>query len=224
MKIRVACPRAAMAAAAMSIFLAAGLCASPYSAAPATPDAPAAATKSSTSDEDIRDIRGPRSVLPGWIVAALGAGLGVLSLSIYFYWRWRRNRRVRILLPYEVALQRLEDIRALMQPSRAREFSTAVSDVVRSYIEQRFEVAVTRRTTEEFLRNLIEFPVPSLARHQSLLSDFLQQCDLVKFAAMSLAAQSMESLHNSARTFVLATAKTEEVSAAKEARDPLPIS
>jgi hypothetical protein len=223
MKIRVAGPRAAMAAGAMSLFLAAGLYASPYSAAPATPDVPAA-TKSSNSDEDIRDIRGPRNVLPGWIVAALGAGVGVLALSIYLYWRRRRNQRMRILLPYEVALQRLEDIRALMQPSRAREFSTAVSDVVRNYIEQRFEVAITRRTTEEFLRNLIEFPVPSLARHQSLLSDFLQQCDLVKFAAMSLADQSMESLHNSARTFVLATAKTEEVSAAKEARDPLPIS
>jgi cell division FtsZ-interacting protein ZapD len=136
----------------------------------------------------------------------------------------RRNRRMRILLPYEVALQRLEDIRALMQPSRAREFSTAVSDVVRNYIEQRFEVAVTRRTTEEFLRELIEFPMASLARHQSLLSDFLQQCDLVKFAAVSLASQSMESLHHSARTFVLATVKTEEVASVKVERDSLPIS
>ncbi|MDB6099999.1 MAG: hypothetical protein QOK23_389 [Gammaproteobacteria bacterium] len=224
MKSRIAGARAAMALGAMSVFLAAGLCALPPSETPATPQVPAVSSTSSSSDEDIRDIRGPRNVMPGWILAALAAGVGLLALSIYLYWRRRRNRRVRILLPYEVALQRLEDIRALMQPSRAREFSTAVSDVVRNYIEQRFEVAVTRRTTEEFLRDLVEFPVPSLGRHQSLLSNFLQQCDLVKFAAMSLASQSMESLHHSARTFVLATVKTEEVSSVKVAGDSLPIS
>jgi hypothetical protein len=224
MKSRIAGARAAIAAGAMSVLLAAGLCASPPSETPAAPNVPAASSASSNAEEDIRDIRGPRNVLPGWIVAVLVGLVGVLASSIYLYWRMRRNRRMRILLPYEVALQRLEDIRALMQPSRAREFSTAVSDVVRNYIEQRFEVAVTRRTTEEFLRELIEFPMASLARHQSLLSDFLQQCDLVKFAAVSLASQSMESLHHSARTFVLATVKTEEVASVKVERDSLPIS
>ena len=89
-------------------------------------------------------------------------------------------------LPYEVALQRLEDIRALMRPQSAREFSIAVSDIVRSYIEQGFELTATHRTTEEFLRDLLEFPHAALARHRALLSEFLHQCDLVKFAGMSL--------------------------------------
>ena len=223
MRSRIAGARAAMAAGALSVFLATGLCALP-SEPPATPNVPAVSTTPTSAEEDIRDIRGPRNFVPDWIVAVLVAFVAVLAFSIYFYWRWRRKQRLRILLPYEVALQRLEDIRTLIQPSRAREFSTAVSDIVRNYIEQRFEVAVTRRTTEEFLRDLVDFPVPSLARHQSLLSEFLQQCDLVKFAAVSLASQSMESLHNSARTFVLATVKTEEVPSVRVARDSLPIS
>lgn len=223
MKSRIAGARAATAAGAMSLLLATGLCASP-SEPPAKPNVPAASTPSSGAEEDIRDIRGPRSFVPGWIAAVLVAFVAVLVASVYFYWRWRRKRRMRVLLPYEVALQRLEGIRALMQPSRAREFSTAVSDIVRNYIEQRFEVAVTRRTTEEFLRDLIDFPASSLARHQSLLSEFLQQCDLVKFAAMSLASHSMESLHHSARTFVLETVKTQEVPSVTVARDSLPIS
>src|ERR1035441_6587113 len=50
--------------------------------------------------------------------------------------------------------QRLGDIRPLMQPQSVREFSTAVSDIVRSYIELRFGVTATHRTTEEVLHNL----------------------------------------------------------------------
>jgi hypothetical protein len=170
---------------------------------------------------DIRDIRGPIFVLPTWILPALIAGVVILALAIYGFWRWRRNRRARILLPYEIALQRLEEIRALMQPASARAFSTAASDIVRSYIEQRFDIAVTRQTTEEFLRDL-DTPNASLALHRSLLGEFLRECDFVKFAAMSLSAQDMESLRQSARAFVLATAKPEEASATQEAHDALP--
>jgi hypothetical protein len=172
--------------------------------------------------EDIRDIRGPKVLLADWMLPAVIAGVAIIALAIYGVWRWRRNRRACVLLPHESALQRLEEIRTLMQPARAREFSTAASDIVRSYIEQRFDVTATRRTTEEFLRDLLETPHASLARHQSLLGDFLHHCDFVKFAAMSLGLQDMESLRQSARAFVLATAGTEEASAAQEADHALP--
>jgi hypothetical protein len=172
---------------------------------------------------DIRDIRGPIVVLPTWALTALIAGAVILAVAIYGYWRWRRRHRLRtrILLPYEIALQRLEQIRELMQPATARAFSTAASDIVRGYIEQQFDIAVTRQTTEEFLRDL-ETPNASLARHRPLLEEFLRGCDYVKFAAMSLNSQDMESLHQSARAFVLATAKPEDTSATQEAHDALP--
>ena len=192
----------------------------PASAPVAKAAVPAAASANAVakeSDEDIRDIRGPKFVLPPWALPALIAGVAVLALAIYRIWRWRRNRRARILSLHEVALQRLEDIRALMQPASAREFSTAVSDIVRNYIERRFDVTATRRTTEEFLRDLLDSPNASLARHQSLLGEFLYQCDFVKFAAMALTVENMESLRQSARAFVLATVKTEEVSPPQEA-------
>lgn len=160
--------------------------------------------------EDIRDIRGPRDVLPDWVLAAILGGALLVALGCYGLWRRRRNRAARVLSPYEMALQRLEDIRGLMQPARAREFSTALSDIVRLYIEQKFDVTATRRTTEEFLRDLLESSNAALARHQALLGEFLQQCDFVKFAALSLTPQNMESLLQSARAFVLSTAKTDD--------------
>jgi hypothetical protein len=164
--------------------------------------------------EDIRDIRGPKFLLPPWLLPAAVAGTVLLALAAYGVWRWlRRRRRPRPLLPFEIALQRLEEMRALMQPATAREFSIAVSDVVRRYIEERFGVTATHRTTEEFLHDLLDSSHAPLARHRELLSEFLQQCDLVKFAGISLTRGNMESLHHSARAFVLETAKPDEANA-----------
>jgi hypothetical protein len=196
--------------------------------APTTAQAPSQTPAASQPDvsEDIHDIRGPKYVRPTWLIPAILAGILTLVLAGYGVWRWiKRRRRPRILLPYEAALQRLEDIRPLMQPPSAREFSIAVSDIVRGYIEQRFDATAAHRTTEEFLRDLLESTNPTLARHRPLLSEFLHQCDLVKFAGISLSTANMESLHQSARAFVLETAKPEPSSApigSKEAHDSLP--
>jgi hypothetical protein len=201
--------------------------------AAATPSLPAGGVAAGDPSEDIRDIRGPKFILPWWLVPALLAAVVIIALLGVGAWRWlRRRRRPRALLPFEVALQRLEDIRPLMQPQSVREFSTAVSDIVRSYIERRFDLIATHRTTEEFLRDLLESSKASLVRHRALLSEFLQQCDLVKFAGISLTPQTMESLHHSARAFVLETAKPEAPAAhaaprptdndTEEAHDSLP--
>jgi hypothetical protein len=92
-----------------------------------------------------------------------------------------------------------------MHPSMAREFGIAASEVMRNYIEKRFEVIATQRTTEEFLQTLLQSPNDTLARHRSLLAEFLYQCDFVKFAGASLAVTDMEALFQSARGFVLET-------------------
>jgi hypothetical protein len=180
-----------------------------------------ASTFAAPVEEDIRDIRGPKSLLPDWLLPAAILAALLIAAVIYGFWRWRRNRRAAPLRHFEMALQRLEDIRSLMRPAQARQFSTAASDIVRWYIEQRFAVTATRRTTEEFLRDLLQGSSASLARHQGLLGDFLYQCDFVKFAALSLTTQNMETLRQSARAFVLETAKSEEATD-EEARDSLP--
>ena len=68
-----------------------------------------------------------------------------------------------------MALERLEAARALMQPGRAREFSIEVSDIVREYIEERFQVMAAHRTTDEFLHDLLDFRGSGLAAHRALL-------------------------------------------------------
>jgi hypothetical protein len=158
------------------------------------------------SVEDIRDIRGPKSVPGSWVLPAVLAGAVVVALCAYAVWRRRhRGERRRDLTISERALESLEKARPLMRPATAREFGIAASEVIRNYIEKRFDVVATQRTTEEFLQALLQNSNEALARHRALLAEFLQQCDFVKFAGASLGVADMESLLQSARGFVLET-------------------
>ncbi len=178
-------------------------------AAPAPTNTTPSAAADPASGDDIRDIRGPKAYLPAWLIPAIAGAVLLLALAVFAAWRWTRRRRpARTLQPFEIALQRLEELRPLMNPASVREFSIAISDVVRRYIEEAFKVIATQRTTEEFLRDLLASAHPSLAPHRQLLSEFLNRCDLAKFAGVSFSQQDLESLHQSARSFVLATSKT----------------
>ena len=166
-----------------------------------------AAAALADTQEDIRDIRGPKTLSLGlWALTGVVAGLIVASL--YAAYAIRRRRRAIAgpdLTLAEQTLERLEGARPLMRPDTAREFGIATSEAIRDYIEKRFEVGATQRTTEEFLQSLLRGSNEALVRHRPLLAHFLQQCDLVKFAGASLAASDLQALFESARGFVLET-------------------
>jgi hypothetical protein len=213
--------RASTACAAAAI----GLVAAFSGALPMTAIGAAAADVSApdvSAAEDIRDIRGPKGIFPLWEVMALLAGGALLALGGYAAWRWARRRAPRAQQLFEIALARLEEIRALMQPSSVREFSIAISDIVRRYIEDEFKITATHRTTEEFLHDLLESSNASLAAHRNLLAQFLQQCDVAKFAGVGLSMQIMESLHQSARLFVIESSKPLPAAQAHESRAGTP--
>jgi len=167
----------------------------------------------SPTPADIRDIRGPVPIPIAWLVPALV--LGALLLAAALAWlarRWwqRRARRVPPPRPADlVALERLEAARALLDPPHAREYGFAVSEAIRLYLEDRFALRAPRRTTEEFLGELVRAPAPGLETHAAALGDFLRSSDLVKFARASLAREEMEDLHASAVRFVRETAPGE---------------
>lgn len=173
---------------------------------PSSPSAAQAPNATDAPTEDIRDIRGPISIPSPWrwlwFVAGATAVLGLL----YGAWRWYRLfMTAKAKQPYEIALARLEEAKALMKPEQAREYSFAVSEITRDYIEKRFHERAAWRTTEEFLHDLLRRSGIALAAHQPLLEDFLHHCDLAKFGRWELDVPQMESMHESARTFILST-------------------
>lgn len=173
---------------------------------------------------DIRDIRGPKGILPFWLFPTLVVAGALLAIGGYAAWRWtRRARTPPPPLPFEIALRRLEEVRRLLNPGSVREFSITISDIVRQYIEAAFNITATHRTTEEFLHDLLASSGAALVVHRDLLAEFLHQCDMAKFAGADLSTQIMQSLHQSARSFVIQSSKPVPAThGGEESRDSLP--
>ena len=183
-----------------------GVSPTPALSAPSAATQPAAPSSPAAPDEDIRDIRGPISIPSPWRWLWLVAGVTIALALLVAAWGWyRRFASAKAKQPYQIALDRLEQARSLMNPQQAREYSFAVSEITREYIERRFGERAARRTTDEFLRDLAYESNSPLAAHQPLLEDFLRYCDLAKFARWEFDVTQMESMHESARTFILST-------------------
>ena len=168
---------------------------------------PASLAASLAAADDIRDIRGPKALFPWELALGVAAAAIVLIIAGLLIWRRLRRRPSRALLPFEIALARLEKIRPLMRPAAVREYSIAISDVVRGYIEAHFRVTATHLTTEEFLHGLLATSSRDLSSHRDLLAHFLEQCDMAKFAGVSLSTPIMEELFDSARAFIVETSR-----------------
>lgn len=198
---------ASTAVLALSLFALHALAAPPPAApqAPTPPAIQAVPGQTSVPQEDILDIRGPIHIpAPFPWLAWAGSALGAAALG-FGAWTWLRRPRRK--LPFEIALEKLEATRPLMQGESAEPFSLAVSEIVRLFIEECLPVRAAHRTTNEFLRDLVNLPDSPLAAHREMLADFLVHCDLAKFAKWSLSVPQMEAMLASASAFVIAIGK-----------------
>lgn len=152
----------------------------------------------------LRDIVPPQPIpnLTFWIGVALGV-LSAAVLACLLWRRWRTRRASRPPAPptpaHILAKRRLTDALALI--ADAREFCIAVSDALRWYLERRFEFRAPERTTEEFLVELRDSPTLD-ARQKASLAEFLNRCDLVKFARYEPAEPELRDLHGAAMRLV----------------------
>jgi hypothetical protein len=153
--------------------------------------------------QDIHDIRGPIPIPYWWIVpAVVVAALAVIGLGFLAYRVVRRRIRARAKTAAEIAIERIERARALVGTGRAAEFSGALSDAVRDYIEARFGLRAAHKTTEEFLHDLLASEASPIAGHREALEEFLSGCDLAKFARFALSPEQMTAMVAAARRFV----------------------
>jgi len=151
--------------------------------------------------KDIKDAKGPLYYFEvNWAVVALAIFLAAVIIAVILY--IRRKRKPAIKLPHETALEELEFMRAgFLRTSDVKEYYAGVSDCIRRYIERSFKLKAPEMTTEEFLGSLRESTALSLDQ-KDLLKDFLNACDLVKFAKYTPARNEAESVYVAAKKFV----------------------
>ena len=92
-----------------------------------------------------------------------------------------------------------------MDENDPRPYANTVSEVIRTYLGQRFQARSTLRTTEEFLREMETGTTIPLAEHRELLRHFLQACDLLKFAQYRPGRAELDQVQSTAVDFVTAT-------------------
>jgi hypothetical protein len=124
-----------------------------------------------------------------WPWVAGGAALAVATFFVIRYLR-RRARRPRAEVPeQQVAeplhvrtLAALEEIgrRNLWQQGLVKQYQSEVTDVLRAYIEERFQVPAMESTTDELLAALNMSSMSASQREQ--LANILRMADMVKFA------------------------------------------
>lgn len=156
----------------------------------------------------LEDIKGPIVIRSPWMWVRLGAALLVLGGLLALAWWWWNRRRpagpaAATISPADQARQRLSDALDLLHdPER---FVTRVSEIARTYLEERFGLHAPDRTTEEFLAELTT-SVALDTRHKTQLAPFLTRCDLVKFARVEPGPTELKELHSAAVQLVEETA------------------
>ena len=149
-----------------------------------------------------------------WVLLALviaGVGVGGYYLITYLQSRMRKGEEVMAepepLRPAEeVALEKLDAIREqkIWQTGQVKEYHTQLTDVVREYIDRRFEVSSVEQTSDETLRAMR----PLLSSQKELyeqLRKMLTLADLVKFAKWTTTPDENEQSLRSAYALVKET-------------------
>ena len=143
---------------------------------------------------DIKGVDAPPFVLwdyvPAWVVYLLIA-LVVIAAGIYAYWRWGRKVKTgdavdetQIIPPYERAIQALHELKdsKLWQQGQEKAYYTALTEILRVYIDQRFHINAMEMTSTQIVETLRRNEETKAVNQQ--LRDILEMADFVKFAKM----------------------------------------
>lgn len=140
--------------------------------------------------DDIRGIVGPL-VIPRGLVTLLPWLLLAAALAALAYWMYRRaqddpsadlGRSVLPGLPHEDAYEALDRLEGagLIHRGEVKKFHIRVSEIIRTYVEGRFEVYALEMTTPEVMAGLDSRKLGDEVLGE--FASFLDRCDLVKFA------------------------------------------
>lgn len=156
---------------------------------------------------EFADIRDPVRITDWLFWGGLAAGALILVLIAWILFRRYRARRAeRPAGPPPIpagqwARQELERLAAEEGTYSDQDYTFAVSQIVREYLERAFALPAPERTTEEFLGEIGEHPRFNDAMRTGM-SRFLERCDLIKFAGQQLVPEERPRLLGDARNFV----------------------
>jgi hypothetical protein len=158
--------------------------------------------------EDLRDVKPPVDYPVDDVLCGVIDVLLIVTLVVLVYWMRRFLQRMRkpiSLSPGSLAFRQLSELQR--QNKTVKEYYFELTAILRRYIEARFAVKAPEMTTEEFLLSLkTGGPIPAVL--ETILEEFLQHCDLIKFADMGVTRLERENAMALVRRFIEETRQT----------------
>ena len=182
--------------------------------------------KATTLDENIplKDIKDPLNVpfsfkewfLKNWKWIALIhlIILGIALFFIYFRKREKAPSEPIIITPqkaaHEIALEKLHALatKKLWETGKLKAYHSELSETIREYIENRYQVHALEQTTDEIFHHLRYLEITDTEKNK--LRQVLMLSDLVKFAKEKPIQSENEQSMSNALEFVTATKEISE--------------
>lgn len=159
--------------------------------------------------EEIRDIKGSLELAAKMPVLVLGVLILLVLLLAglagwYFYQKKiKQESPVPLRPPHEIALEELSRIEQmdLIAKRQIKEYYYLISNCLRKYVEDRFGLRAPEQTTEEFIESLTRGNALE-GRFVNLLKEYLDHCDLVKYAKLEPGAEEIRKALETTRRFI----------------------
>jgi len=159
----------------------------------------------------LKDIKPPLSFQANYTLLIIIVALIIVAVLVYIVMRILKKRAASggskrlppAKKPHEIAYEALYDLRTrnLPEAGRVKEYYFELSKIVRTYIENRFSLKAPEMTTEEFLYSLKDSTILT-GTQKNIIKEFLNQCDLVKFAKYGPNTEEIETSFNIAKRLV----------------------
>jgi hypothetical protein len=106
-----------------------------------------------------------------------------------------------------VALSLLHELKDALKNNKVKGqiCISRLTDIVRDYLEHRFNIHAPSQTTHEFLTDLDKSDSPLELEHKQFLRDFMTAADMVKFAKLPADQALLENAMNKAEQLVQST-------------------
>jgi hypothetical protein len=162
-----------------------------------------------TKLSDIKDIVKPPLRLSRILPVVLAVALLALIAGLITLLLLRKKKQTALqaappLPPHVIARQALENLKA--KGWSPEPFFTELSRILRTYLEDRFDLNAPESTTEELTRSMAHDGRLNI-KEQQTLRNFMTQADLVKFARAGAEKEVMQTAFSTVAQFVDQTAE-----------------
>ena len=170
-------------------------------------------------NEDIKDVKKPLKIPFDWkwLLMWIAIGIILLAAAYYFYRRYKQKKseiipekKIIKIPPHVRAFSALDELEReqLWQQGHIKEYHSKLTEIVRSYFEERFNLPALELTTTESLQLLNT--VKEAEEIIEITHSFLTNADLVKFAKFKPIESVNEEMMEQAREIVQRTIPKEK--------------